>query len=75
MKKSIDESKKLNDSDKQVIQDSCVSTIKWIDANQHAEQDEFEYKLKEIEKICKPIIGPTPICFQVFLSAELKSTY
>ena len=37
----------------EVILDSCVSTIKWINANEHAE---FEYKLKENEKICKPII-------------------
>merc|ERR1711902_339009 len=30
--------------------------IKWLDANQTAEKDEFEYQKKELEKVCTPII-------------------
>ena len=31
-------------------------TISWLDANQLAEQEEFEHKQKELEGICNPII-------------------
>jgi len=30
--------------------------LKWLEANQLAEKDEFEHKLKEVEKICAPIM-------------------
>ncbi|XP_036346419.1 heat shock 70 kDa protein-like, partial [Rhagoletis pomonella] len=34
----------------------CNETITWLDTNQQAEKDEFEYKQKELEHICSPII-------------------
>jgi L1 cell adhesion molecule like protein len=49
-------SSKLSDDDKSKINEIVESTIKWIDSNQSAEKDEFEHKLKEIEKICSPIM-------------------
>jgi len=36
--------------------DKCEEVIKWLDANQLAEKEEFEDKQKELEKICNPII-------------------
>merc|ERR1712070_158764 len=42
------------------------NTISWLDANQLAEKDEFEYKQKELESICNPLVqklyanGPPP---------------
>merc|ERR1712072_1106459 len=52
MKSTIEDEKfkdKINDSDKE--------TIKWLDANQLAEVDEFQDKQKEVEGICSPIIS------------------
>jgi L1 cell adhesion molecule like protein len=49
-------SSKLSNDDKSKINEIVESTIKWIDSNQSAEKDEFEHKLKEIEKICSPIM-------------------
>jgi len=48
--------------------DACDASLKWLDSNQTAEKDEFDHKLKEVEKICSPIItklyqgagGPMP---------------
>lgn len=31
--------------------------ISWLDANQLADQEEFEHKQKEIEGVCNPIIS------------------
>lgn len=35
----------------------CLQIIGWLDANQLADQEEFEHKQKELEKVCNPIIS------------------
>merc|ERR1711971_1467969 len=47
---------KISDSDKQTITSKCDETIKWLDANQLAEVDEFQDQQKAIEGVCNPII-------------------
>merc|ERR1711974_92173 len=47
---------KISDSDKEAINSKCDEIIKWLDANQLAEVDEFQDKQKEVEGICNPII-------------------
>merc|ERR1712226_475309 len=59
MKSTMEEEKVksvVSDSDKKMINDKCDDCIKWLDANQTAEKDEFEDKQKELEQICNPII-------------------
>ncbi|MCD9642392.1 heat shock [Datura stramonium] len=48
---------KLDPSDKQKIEKAVDETIEWLDRNQLAEVDEFEDRLKELEKLCNPIIA------------------
>ncbi|XP_073305637.1 heat shock cognate 70 kDa protein 2-like [Primulina huaijiensis] len=48
---------KLAASDKKQIEEAVESTIRWLDANQLAEVEEFEDKLKELENLCNPIIA------------------
>ncbi|KAG5572559.1 hypothetical protein H5410_062325 [Solanum commersonii] len=48
---------KLDPSEKQKIEKAVDEIIEWLDRNQLAEVDEFEDKLKELEKLCNPIIG------------------
>nr|AII99890.1 heat shock protein [Cicer arietinum] len=50
-------SSKLSPSDKKLIEDAIEQAIQWLDANQLAEADEFEDKMKELETICNPIIA------------------
>jgi len=47
---------KIPEADKNTIMNKCNETLKWLDANQMAETDEFNYKQKELEGICNPII-------------------
>jgi L1 cell adhesion molecule like protein len=59
MKTSLNDEKissKLSADDKSKITETIESTVKWMDANQLAEKEEFQDKLKEIEKICSPIM-------------------
>ncbi|XP_055856839.1 heat shock 70 kDa protein cognate 4 [Episyrphus balteatus] len=60
MKATIDDENvksKISDSDRQHIMQKCNDTIAWLDGNQQAEKEEFEYKQKELEQICNPIIS------------------
>merc|ERR1712193_452530 len=59
MKSTLDDEKlkdKISDGDREVITDKCDEAIKWLDANQLAEIDEFKDKQKEVEGVCNPII-------------------
>merc|ERR1719429_757701 len=46
----------LSAEDKKTIEDAVKKTVEWIDANQLAEKEEFEHKMKELEGVCNPII-------------------
>ncbi|CAL5352970.1 unnamed protein product [Camellia sinensis] len=50
-------STKLPTADEKKIEDAIDQAIHWLDANQLAEADEFEDKVKELESICNPIIA------------------
>jgi len=59
MKTTIEDDKvkdKISDDDKKKISDKCDEAIKWLDANQLGEVDEFNEKQKEVEAVCNPII-------------------
>nr|UUA80581.1 heat shock cognate protein 70-2 [Arma chinensis] len=47
---------KLSDEDKKTITDQCSSALSWLDSNSLAEKEEFEDKLKELQKVCSPIM-------------------
>lgn len=59
MKATMEDDKlkdKITDSDKTLIMDKCNDTIKWLDANQLADKEEYEHRQKELESVCSPII-------------------
>merc|ERR1739844_627079 len=59
MKTTIEDEKvkdKISEDDMKKINDRCDEAIKWLDANQLAEVEEFNDKQKEIEAVCNPII-------------------
>merc|ERR1712012_560130 len=59
MKTTIEDEKmedKISDDDRKAINDKCDEAIKWLDANQLAEVEEFNEKQKEVEGVCNPII-------------------
>ncbi|PNH12143.1 Heat shock protein [Tetrabaena socialis] len=59
MRNTIREDKvasQLSASDKETMEKEITGAMEWLEANQMAEVEEFEHRLKELEKICSPII-------------------
>jgi len=59
MKSTLDDEKlkdKIAADDKETITKKCDEIIKWLDANQLAEVEEFQDKQKEVEGVCNPIV-------------------
>jgi len=59
MKSTVEDEKlkdKISAEDKQKILDKCNEVVRWIDANQLADKEEFDHQLKDLEKICMPIV-------------------
>ncbi|XP_062608599.1 heat shock protein 70 B2-like [Saccostrea cucullata] len=48
---------KLPSEDKDTVSRVCSETLSWLDGNALAETDEFEFKLKEVQKVCSPIMA------------------
>ncbi|XP_046916690.2 heat shock-related 70 kDa protein 2 [Dermatophagoides farinae] len=48
---------KISQSDRDKIVDKVKNTISWMDANQLASKEEFEYRYKELENVCRPIMS------------------
>ncbi|XP_015830556.3 LOW QUALITY PROTEIN: heat shock cognate 71 kDa protein [Nothobranchius furzeri] len=60
MRSTVDDEKlndKISPEDKKIIVDKCNEVIAWLDRNQTAEKEEYEHQLKELEKVCNPIIS------------------
>ncbi|XP_058847179.1 heat shock 70 kDa protein-like [Acipenser ruthenus] len=60
MKSSVEEENmkaKISEDDKKQIIDKCNQAISWLDKNQMAEKEEYDHQLKELEKVCNPIIS------------------
>merc|ERR1712183_1195730 len=47
---------KIDAGDKKTLEDKIEDTIKWLDANQSAEKEEYEEKQKELEGVALPIL-------------------
>merc|ERR1712244_156800 len=59
MKTTIEDEKvkdKISADDMKAINDKCDEAIKWLDANQLADVEEFNEKQKEVEGVCNPIV-------------------
>nr|QWV59542.1 heat shock protein 70-2 [Pieris rapae] len=48
---------KLPDQDKDSARSHCDEAIKWLDNNTLADKEEYEHKLKELQRVCSPIMS------------------
>ncbi|GCC26818.1 heat shock cognate 71 kDa protein-like [Chiloscyllium punctatum] len=48
---------KLSEDDKQKVLNKIKETLDWLDRNQMAEKEEFEFHQKELEKVCNPVMA------------------
>ena len=47
---------KVPEEDREKVVSKCKEVIDWLDKNQTAEKDEFDYQQKELEKVCTPVV-------------------
>lgn len=58
VKQALDEAgSKLSEQDKEAARKECEDTLKWIDNNTLAEKEEYEHKLKEVQRVCSPVMS------------------
>lgn len=48
---------KLSEEDKETISDALNESQDWINSNEDADRDGYDEQLKELQRICDPIIG------------------
>lgn len=48
---------KLSDDDKSTIQDAITEAEDWLNANEEAEREDIDEQMKEMQRICDPIIA------------------
>ena len=59
MKSTVNDEKvagKISAADKKKVNDALEAATSWLDANQTAEKEEFDEKLKALEAVCNPIV-------------------
>ncbi|CAG5058421.1 unnamed protein product [Parnassius apollo] len=58
VKQALDDAgDKLSESDKSTARRECDDALKWLDNNNLADQDEYEHRLKELQRVCSPIMS------------------
>ena len=57
LRSSISELKeKLSEDDRKALETSIEETISWLDRNQEATKEEYDYKQKQLEQVANPIM-------------------
>nr|AWT57933.1 heat shock protein 702 [Chilo suppressalis]AWT57937.1 heat shock protein 702 [Chilo suppressalis] len=52
-----DAGEKLSEQDKSTARNECDEALRWLDNNTLAEQEEYEHKLKDLQRVCSPIMS------------------
>jgi len=48
---------KLDEDDKSTISDALTDAEDWLNQNDEADKDDYEEQMKELQRICDPIIA------------------
>jgi heat shock 70kDa protein 1/2/6/8 len=58
VKQALDDAgAKLTDQDKSSVKTACDEALQWLDNNTLAEKEEYEHKLKDLQRVCSPIMS------------------
>ncbi|KAL4712540.1 hypothetical protein ACJJTC_007556 [Scirpophaga incertulas] len=48
---------KLSEQDKSSARNECDEALRWLDNNTLAEKEEYEHKLKDLQRVCSPVMS------------------
>ncbi|CAC5423060.1 HSPA1s [Mytilus coruscus] len=51
-----DSGDKLTSQEKETVTTACEDSLKWLDQNSLAEKEEYEDKMKELQRVCSPVM-------------------
>ncbi|XP_052077163.1 heat shock protein 70 B2-like [Mytilus californianus] len=51
-----DSGDKLTTQEKETVTTACEDSLKWLDQNSLAEKEEYEDKMKELQRVCSPVM-------------------
>ncbi|CAG5058379.1 unnamed protein product [Parnassius apollo] len=58
VKQALDDAgDKLSEADKSTARRECDDALKWLDNNTLADQEEYEHRLKELQRVCSPVMS------------------
>ncbi|XP_061191879.1 heat shock protein 70 B2-like [Saccostrea echinata] len=58
VKQAVDDSgDQLQSEDKEAVSRVCRETLTWLENNCLGEVDEYEFKLKDVQKVCSPVMA------------------
>lgn len=52
-----DAGSKLSEQDKDTARRECDEALRWLDNNTLAEKEEYEHKLKDLQRVCSPVMS------------------
>ncbi|RNA24044.1 heat shock 70 [Brachionus plicatilis] len=56
VKQALGEAKSLSSSDVKKCEDACNKELKWLEANQMADKDEYDFHYRELARKCMPLM-------------------
>jgi len=48
---------KLSEDDRRRVKSACKEALSWLERNQQAGREEYEFRLAEVERVCRPIVS------------------
>lgn len=58
VKQALDEAgERLSAQDKEAARSECDAALQWLDNNSLAEKEEYEHKLKDVQRVCSPLMS------------------
>ncbi|CAH2249913.1 jg835 [Pararge aegeria aegeria] len=58
VKQALDEAgDRLSEQDKDAARRECDAALQWLDNNTLAEKEEYEHKMKDVQRVCSPLMS------------------
>ena len=57
LKQAVNDVKSISNSDRKLVEEACNKELKWLESNQTAEKEEFEFHYNELSRRCGPLMS------------------
>lgn len=57
LKQAVNDVQSISSSSKKQVEEACNKELKWLESNQSADKEEFEFHYNELSRKCSPIMS------------------